>query len=498
MTLLNRFKPFLTTASMTGAALLALSAAPASAQTGDMLTPAQAASDIKLLKEAYERIHPGYTRYATRAEMDAGWADLAARAEINDGISTGDFYIGIQSVLTRIRCDHTKAELPKSLIEARKINPVYLPFRWSVVEGRGLIRVPGEGTDLGYGDEILSIDGRPLTELIADVSTLIPVDGYTEWSRTGGISESLEFRGGAVDHFGAILWDIAPEAALEIETPDGTRKSLIVPRISFENWSDLGKASGVTRDFKDAVRFENTSQNAAYLAIDTFVNYRNPVDPDTVYDPIFDKLAEDGTEFLILDLRENGGGSSDAQNGLLNRLANRAKAFSRDVRVNTLNLDGLRQHLWTWDQSAMNPNKLAFKKNDDGTYSFRKFAGQHGKIKPTKNAFKGRLLVLTSHSNSSGSAALLAHLKDMKRATFIGEEAGGSAEGPTAGLLFTLTLPESGIKTRIPAIRYYHNISSFEPGLSTSPDIYARMTVEDFREKRDPALEAAIALINNK
>lgn len=465
------------------------------AQSGPMLTPAQIKSDIALAEEAYTRIHPGYTRYATDTEMAEAWDMLERRAEDSGGMSLGDFYLGVEKVLTQIRCDHTKAELPKTLIAARKEKPVYLPLRWSVIEGRGIIRITGEGTGLNFGDEIIAIDGRPLQSLMDEVAPYIPVDGYTEWSRQGGISESLEFRGGAVDHFGALLWDIKPQAQLTVGNESGERREVTIERVHFEDWSALGAVDGVTRNFKDAVSFERIGNNGAYLAVDTFVNYREPVDPDIIYDPIFDTLQEEGRDYLIVDLRQNGGGSSDAQAGLLNRIMTEKKAFSKDVRVNTLNLDGLRKHLWTWEKAAMKPNKMAFKKNKDGSYSFRKFAGQHGRIRPKKNGFKGQLIVLTSTSNSSASANILAHLKDSGRATLIGEKAGGSAEGPTAGIHFTLTLPESGIKTRIPVIRYFNNIKSFETGLSTSPDIYAPMTVKAFRERRDPALETAKALM---
>jgi len=477
-------------AALVGTACLA---PHAFAQSGPMLTADQIKADIALAETAYTRIHPGYTRYATEAEMRTAWNALEVKAA--SGMSVGDFYLGVQNVLTKIRCDHTKAELPKALVEARKANPVYLPLRWSVIEGRGILRIAGEGTGLNFGDEILSIDGRPMQEMMDEVAPYIPVDGYTEWSRIGGISESLEFRGGAVDHFGALLWDIKPEARLTVKSAAGETREVTLSRITFEAWSVLGASDGVTRNFKDAVTFERLGDKGAYLAVDTFVNYRKPVDPDTIYDPVFDALKAEGRDYLILDLRQNGGGSSDAQGGLLNRLATEKKAFSRDVQVKTLDMgDDLREHIWTWEKSAMKPNKLAFKKNKDGTYSFRKFAGQHGKIKPAKNGFTGQLIVLTSQSNSSGSATLLAHLKDMGRAVFVGEKAGGSAEGPTAGVLFTLTLPESGIKTRVPAIRYFNNITSFEEGLSISPDIYAPLTIKAFREGRDPALDAAKAL----
>jgi len=461
------------------------------AQSGPFLSYDQIKSDIDLAQEAYSRIHPGYNRYAAEDEMAAAWDRLEKSAE--NGLTAGEFYLGLQSVLTQIRCDHTKAELPKSLTEARKENPVYLPLRWSLVEGRGFVRIADRSTGLNYGDEILTIDGRPLAEMIDDVDDFIPVDGYTEWSKNSGISESLEFRGGAIDHFGALMWDIKPKAKLRIETDAGAQKTITVDRVHFKDWSALGTASA--RNFKDAVTFERIGDAGAYLRVDTFVNYRKFAKPDKIYDPVFNALISEKREFLILDLRNNGGGSSDASGGLLNRLMGKKKAFNKDIRIATLNLDGLRDHLWTWEKKALKPNRLAFKKNNDGSYSARKFAGLHGKIKPAKNRFKGKLIVLTSNANSSGSAALMAHLKDEGPAVFIGEKAGGSAEGPTAGIQFTLTLPESGIKTRIPALRMYHNIKSFEKGLSISPDIFAPMTVKAFRERRDPAMEAALQLV---
>ena len=478
-------------AGLTTLTLLLSTHGVAQSQSGSELSLQQIKSDIALAEEAYSRIHPGYTRYASKKDMQKAWDNLERQA--NDGMTTAEFYLGIQSVLTQIRCDHTKAELPKSLVELRKESPVYLPLRWSFVEGRGFVRTAAADTSLSYGDEILSIDRRPLSDWVDAVDDYIPVDGYTEWSKNAGMSESLEFRGGAVDHFGALLWDVPPKAELEIKTADGTLKTVPLDRIHFKDWTALD--AGGAANFKDAITFKRIGDKGTYLAVDSFVNYRDYADPDALYDPIFDTLKKENREFLILDLRKNGGGSHDASRGLINRLMKTRKAFNKDVRVATLNLDGLREHLWTWEKKALKPNRLAFKKNKDGTYSFRKFAGQHGKIKPAHNRFDGKLIVLTSNANSSGSAALMAHLKDEGRAIFVGEKAGGSAEGPTAGIQFTLTLPESGIKTRIPVIRAFHNIESFDEGLSISPDIDAPMTVEAFLEKRDPAMEAALDLI---
>ena len=165
-----------------------------------------------------------------------------------------------------------------------------------------------------------------------------------------------------------------------------------------------------------------------------------------------------------------------------------------DVRVKTLNIDGLRDHLWTWDSRALNPNPLGFTKNDDGTYSMRRLANDNLKaLKPDKTAFKGKLIILTSSANSSASTHLMSFLKGQNPdAVLIGEQTGGSAQGATAGLLFTLTLPESGIKMRIPMLQQFINVDSFEHGYGMSPDVEVNMTAADFLSGRDPAYERAL------
>ena len=133
---------------------------PLSAKNDDpakaWLTPGQVASDIAIAESAYSRIHPGYTRYASADEMRGAWQAILAKAEADEGMTVGDLYLALNLALTNIRCDHTKAELPDALRKARSGKPLYLPFRWELVEGRGLIDTAPQGSGLTRGDEILS------------------------------------------------------------------------------------------------------------------------------------------------------------------------------------------------------------------------------------------------------------------------------------------------------------------------------------------------------
>jgi C-terminal processing protease CtpA/Prc len=233
----------------------------------------------------------------------------------------------------------------------------------------------------------------------------------------------------------------------------------------------------------------------ACLRIDTFVNYRQPVAPHTIYNPIFKYIKNEKLRILILDLRNNGGGSTDASQGLLANLITQKIPYKLDMYVNTLEFDDLRPHLSSWDEYALNPWRIAFSKNDNGSYSLRSwFTHDLDIVMPAKYAFDGKIIALTSNNNSSGSTNLLSVIHSTGRATLVGEKTGGSAEGPTAGVLFTLKLPESKITTRIPFFQYKNNVNSFTKGMGMLPDIEAPMTVKAFLASKDPAFEAALYL----
>lgn len=455
-----------------------------------VLTPEQVMRDLELAEEAFSRVHPGYTRYASEKDMAAAWASIKDTARDASGMPLGDFYLAVNGALTKIRCDHTKAELPRSIRAQRKGQPLYLPMRWEWIEGRALVDATTADSTVQRGDEILTIDGREIGQIVQVVSQYIPVDGYTEWSRRSGISQSLEFMGGGVDHFGAFLWDIPAQAELTVRSANGEERAVTLDRISFVDWSEMGRKSEA--NFKDAVTYKTLADGVGYLSVDTFVNYRDPVKPKKIFQPLFKQIRDQGVDTLVLDLRLNGGGSGDAQYELLANLIDRPYKPIKEMRAKTLDLDGIRPYLWTWDSRALDPNPIGFSKNDDGTYALRRFVSSDLKtVKPAKYAFKGKLIVLTSDTNSSGSTNMSAWLKELDRAVLVGEKTGGSAEGVTAGLQFTLTLPESGMRLRLPFFFMRNNVSTFEKGMGVSPDIAAPMTVKAFREARDPALEMA-------
>ncbi|MEM6640703.1 MAG: S41 family peptidase [Pseudomonadota bacterium] len=467
----------------------AVSAAP--------LDHASVVADVTLAREAYERVHPGYTRYTDNAVLTAGWQAIIDKSAQRGGLSVEQLYLDVQAVLAKIRCDHTKAELPSSLAKPRRNGPFYLPLRFELVDGRALVHdaVPDNG--VAAGDELLAIDGQSIASLINRWAPLIPVDAYTDHVRAGELAWSREFDGGAIEHFMA-LEGVDPEATLTLKDAQGQTRTVTVARIGLTEQSQL--AGSGARNFADAVSLDLRDDQTAILRVDTFVNYRQPVDPDDLYAPLFKQIERAGVRHLIVDLRQNGGGSDDARNRLLAHLITEPTRMTEEIRVKTLDLDGLRPHLSSWEPKALNPSRWWFKQRDEGDYRIRGglvswLFGIRHVVKPARYAWSGRLTVLTSPANSSGSTMLLAALKGSGRARFVGGRSGGNVAGPTAGIQFTLTLPNSQIRTRLPVQRIVTGYSSTSPTGSIEPDILVQPSIEDRRAGRDVVLDAALGIV---
>ena len=224
-------------------------------------------------------------------------------------------------------------------------------------------------------------------------------------------------------------------------------------RSRFSAWRALPwDGGGYRQDFADAVSLAYVDEQTANLKVDTFVNYCKPVEPAGVYRPIFEELERKKIKTLIIDTRQNGGGSDDAQLGLLAHLIGGPHTLIASKRVKSIDLTAYADVIKTWDPRALKPDAALFDVEADGWFRLKPSADPMT-LQPTEPVaprFDGRVYALTSRGNASAVTMLLATLREQVGATLVGEATGGSSEGPTAGQIFFLKLPNSGITVRIP------------------------------------------------
>jgi hypothetical protein len=453
------------------------------------LTAEEARADLALLRQAFEEVHPGFGRYTPTVEIERAFASLDER--LAHGATLGELYLELSLLAARLRCGHTRVEAPPALAELRATRPTHLPFAFRLLEGRMIVTAVDAGVaGLARGDEVLALDGVAVAGLVERLAATVPIDGFTDHARASRLDTPYEFDDTGFDHYLPYVHGFRERFELVLRAPlGGTPRTVTVPAVSTARNEALHPAAAA--DFPDGVRARDLDATTALLTVETFVNYRRPVTPESVLAPIFRGFLARGIEHLVVDLRSNGGGSSDAAWALARFLAREPfQDMARPPRVRRIRFGDLVPHLETWVPNAFEMPEEAFRKLEDGTYEI--LAEQPTRLVPHPDAFPGRITLLIGPYNASGTTLLLAALREHAELRMVGTPTAGSAEGPTAGLIFFLTLPASLIRVNVPAFSQRSSAERFEPGLGVAPDVLVLETVADLLAERDAALEAAL------
>jgi hypothetical protein len=459
-----------------------------------LVAAADAQTDLALMRRALETIHPGLYRRTSKVQMDRQLARLEQVPA--DGLTDAELYRRISLLLADVRCTHTKAEQTSAMEAWRKDQPSHLPFRFRLIDGRMLVVASDVAqSPLAHGAEVVAINGRSVRELVRTLGEYVPIDGYTEASRANYLADDGDLMGADFDHFYPYVYGFAER--FDVVVKDGRqRRAVSLKPITFRAWVRLANEGDTYRsDFSDGTRWRMIDRETGYLLVPTFVNYRKPADPAALYARAIAALTSQGMTRLVLDLRNNGGGSNDAALGLIDALAPAPYRYQRAVRLRAIRYGDLPDYISTWgDRDAIfMPPTERFVRSEEWFDLRPEFAPDVLQLRnPAPTAFVGPVAVLISPANASGATMTIARLRDMNRVRLIGESSGGSADGATAGTVFMFKLPKSGITVRIPLAWNQMDVERFDPRGGIAPDVRVPVTVADFRAQRDRALEEAV------
>lgn len=467
-----------------------------------LLAAAEATRDIALLRRALETVHPGLYRYTAKAEIDAAFAQLEAAA--STPITELALHGAIARLLAVIHCDHTKAEMSDELTAFRTNNATHLPLRFQLIEGR-MIVVANDGQQGAplVGSEILTINGIAVPSLLLKLAPLVSYDGTTDQAIAAKLADDSDLMGDDFNENYPALFGFPDAWQIKWKLVGGAASTTAMLKpIKFAQWTTLaGPGAKFRSEFYNSVSWRMNGKTAR-LGIDTFVNYRNPVQATAFLSGFFTAMEEAGTEHLILDLRKNGGGSEDVSVAMGRYLIDQPFTWSKPLRLKAVRYGDLPQYFETWGdrEARFNPPLSAFTQTADGW--FDRIPVQRGvqlsdgdtvlEQQPIgEGAFRGRLTILSGPRNGSGATRTIAQLKEKAGATVIGEDSAGSAEGPTAGSLFLLKLPASGLKVRIPEAWNRTAIEGWEQGKGVAVDQLVVPTLADFEAGRDRTIGVA-------
>lgn len=445
-----------------------LSADSVQALAGQLLSPEKTRRDLALLAEAFVALHPGLHRYQTPVEFRARVDSL--HQWFGEPRSRGETYLALARLTAALRCSHTYLNFWNQSRETKQwllAGADKLPFTFVLDEGDRWVvlrsAVPGGG--VLPGDTILAINDRPTPQLIAELLPAVRGDGDNDGKRRS----LLELQDRKLhETMDALLPLVMPpseggyrvtvrrgarDTTLSVTTISAAaRKAAAIPALPVRSNTELTFDGSIAILRVDGFEFESGWERFLRAT--------------------FDQLRETKSTALVLDLRENEGGSDEGALQLLRHLIRAPLPLPtvRQVVAYETVSSSLRPFLQTWDNDFYD-RRGKVRARGDGRYELTGTSERPGVVQPMANPFVGRIAVLTGPVNSSASHTLIRLLRGQPGVTLVGAPTGGSLRASTGGNLFFLRLPESGLEVDLPLIGYEWGAE--QPSGGVTPDVMA-------------------------
>lgn len=454
--------------------------------------------DYTLFRNILQESHPSVS-WHTPADSMNYYFDWGFR-QLRDSMTEPEFRSVLTYVIAKIRCGHTSTRYSRQYLKwldtaALPMFPISIKILGDTVLLNNTLR--RSHISLPRGTILTSFNGQPFSRITDSLQQHLSIDGYNK----SYLDQTLSNRGA----FGGWLRLVK---GWEKEYNIGFLDSSGTERITTIRLVDPPKRDTTKKPVLPALREKikrrqlredrlyyarsiqvDTGLSAAYMTVNTF-NGNNRY--RSFFRESFRLLKQRGIRHLVVDIRANGGGNVSHSNYLtrmlidkpyrvgdsLYAISKRSK-YGRYIKLNAVT--GIFMSFIT-------------RKKNDGKYHFGYF--ERHVFKPIKhNHYNGNVYVLTGPNSFSAASLLANSLKGQSNVTLVGEETGGGAYGNTAWFIPDVTLPETGIRFRLPKFRLVINKEATNNGRGVLPDIEVKPTVESIRQNRDLKVEKVRDLI---
>lgn len=473
--------------------------------------------DVDLTYQILKDGHPGLYWYISKKQLDAKFDSL--KKSIDQPLTTTQFYQKLAPVVAAIRCGHTTLRLPsvnpvdKAEKETLK-NKIYplRQFSYAVADDKLIvINNKSKNKNLKTGTEILEIDHRPVKEIFNTISSGFSYDGYNVQPRNKRIERSfpqlykiyfqeqdsvlLKYKTdtSVVESF-VTFYDKKKDEEAKKKLDTAKKLAAVNNKKKIEGLKYRGKKSN--NEYQLDFKFLDPKKEVAYMKISSFSV--PAADYPMFYKQCFDSIAKVNSNHLIIDIRNNPGGTLSASLALFAYLTDKEFVYLAKP-INNGNFDvnkyqtGAKKLIYYL--TGFNDNSNLYEDQDGNFFSFMK---GYNVQKPNKNNYKGKVYVLINEFSFSASSLLSANLKAIKRATFVGTETGGGANQCTAGRIPVVTLKNSRLGLRLGLNRMAPVYQQEAYGRGVFPDVEIQSTLKDRISNYDRELQWILTDIKGK
>lgn len=473
-------------------------------QSTACISPEELKEDIDYAYLKLQKMHPQLYWYISKKDLDHKFDSL--KQTINQPLTSLQFYFKLQPVIADIREGHLALRIPRKKFSKKEIKSLehkkgmFSRFEYYIKDNRlFIVQNKDSIAHIKPGTEILSINHIPVSEYIKKYRSLISSDGYNDTFQPYFLKDVFF-------NFYTAENGFADKAYLET-LYNGKKQVYILYReskskIDLEKDKEQEKRSpekkvndyvAFTDSYNRNFKFLDKDSTTAYIKIKSFSSDYS----DKFYRETFAKIKNAGSKYLIIDVRNNYGGSLHEINNLYSYLAPAPYILIKPSQL-TSRITPLKTNYFR----KSSPFQYAFKSLAYPTYVFAQTFSTYkkdGKVyykmkaakptKPNKDAFQGKVFVLINGGSFSASSIITAKLKYDKRAVLVGEETGGANDGTVAGFYSYQKLPNSKINLPIGLLLVQPNIDFLNTKRGVVPDVTVTESMQDIMNKKDPQLD---------
>ncbi len=456
--------------------------------------------DYSLYQKILEESHPGLYWYTSKDSMDYyfNWG----REQIRDSMTEPNFRKILTYVTAKINCGHTSVRASKAWSKYLDTVGIWRVFPLSFKLWPDTMVVTGNlhrnDSVLKRGTVITKINGRSVNELVDTMFKYISTDGYNTTHKY----QTLSNRG----YFGSLyssLFGYYFRYTIGYIDSAGSEQSIIVP-IYYPGLDTVARARlRPERRLPQPSRRERRHRqlnsvrllkidSATHVAFMDLSSFGRGFGLKGFFRRSFRALNENNITHLIIDVRGNGGGSVTNSTFLTRFISDHSFKVGDSLYAITK-----RKKYSRFIQNDFF-NRLFMtvfaRRSQEGRYHFRYFE-KHQFHPRKKNHFSGKTYILTGGNSFSATTLFVSTVMNQENVVVVGEETGGGAYGNNAWLIPDVTLPETGVRFRLPLFRLVIDKKMPKTGLGVPPEVESFPTVEAVKRGADYKVEKALELI---
>jgi C-terminal processing protease CtpA/Prc len=479
----------------------------------DLIAENDLKSDVDFTYKKLQRLQPKLYWYISKSELDYKFDSL--KSTITKPMTSFEFYKKLSPVIASIRQGHlivspsakitSKAE--KKALKDKGISP-FLQFEFEIINDRlYVVKNKSENKTIQTGAEVVAINDKNISELTSGYYTLFTSDGYNKtfkrkrmsymfpafYNNENGIQDSVKYSFKQNDSLQVVCIKRKKTEPLKtnktktkeaVTTLDAKQKKKIKNDKTTYGYDEIAKTNN------RALKFIEKDSSIALLKIKHFDLGK----PSRFYEESFGKMQLHKTKTLIIDLRNNPGGTIKEIANLYSYLSDSTYVFLNPYEVasktslaekSPFSKAPLLVKILTTPFYAPVVYFKTHKDKNGNYYS----SNSHSKSKPiNKKAFKGKVYVMINGGTFSAASIISSNLKGSKRATFVGEETGGAYNGTVAGIMPIIKLPNSEINIKVGLMAVVPFYKTPLEGHGVFPDKEIVPTIADYANGKDPEL----------